>query len=127
RSFIGETQTGAFYPLNLLMGMFPRNAKGLLPVSLIEGFVIFHVFLASLFMYGLATHFGLNRFSAFVAGTTFAFSGSVGLRAFAQVNLFYASVWVPAVFWCYAKSLEGDQPFRQLLFANLAGLALALS
>jgi len=126
RSFIGETQTGAFYPLNLLMGMFRRNARGLLPASLIEGFVILHVFLASLFMYGLATHFGLNRFSAFVAGTTFAFSGSVGLRAFAQVNLFYASVWVPAVFWCYAKSLEADQPFRQLLFANLAGLALAL-
>ena len=103
RSFIGETQTGAFYPPNLLMGLFPRNAKGLLPVSLIEGFVILHAFLASLFMYGLATHFGLNRFSAFVAGITFAFGGSIGLRAFAQVNLFYASVWVPAVFWCYAN------------------------
>jgi len=127
RSFIGETQTGAFYPLNLLMGLFPRNAKGLLPVSLIEGFVILHAFLASLFMYGLATHFGLNRFSAFVAGTTFAFCGSIGLRAFAQVNLFYASVWVPAVFWCYAKSLEARELSRQVLFANLAGLALALS
>jgi len=127
RSFIGETQTGAFYPPNVLMGLLPRNAKGLLPVSLIEGFVILHAFLASLFMYGLATHFGLSRFSAFVAGTTFAFGGSIGLRAFAQVNLFYASVWVPAVFWCYAKSLGTHQPIRQLLFANLAGLALALS
>jgi membrane protein YfhO len=127
RSFIGEMQTGAFYPLNVLMGLLPRNAKGLLPVSLIEGFVILHAFLASLFMYGLATHFGLNRFSAFVAGTTFAFSGSVGLRAFAQVNLFYASVWVPAVFWCYAKSLQARELSRQVLFANLAGLALALS
>jgi hypothetical protein len=127
RSFIGETQTGAFYPPNVLMGLLPRNAKGLLPVSLIEGFVIFHAFLASLFMYGLARHFGLNRFSAFVAGTTFAFGGSIGLRAFAQVNLFYASVWVPAVFWCYAKSLGPHQPIRQVLFANLAGLALALS
>ena len=127
RSFIGETQTGAFYPLNLLMGLLPRNAKGLVPVSLIEGFVILHAFLASLFMYGLATHFGLNRFSGFVAGTTFAFCGSIGLRAFAQVNLFYASVWVPAVFWCYAKSLETQELSRQVLFANLAGLALALS
>ncbi len=127
RSFLGETQTGAFYPPNLLMGLFPRNAKGLLPVSLIEGFVILHAFLAAFFMYGLATHFGLNRFSAFVAGIAFAFGGSLGLRAFAQVNLFYASVWVPAVFWCYAKSLEAHQLFRQILFANLAGLALALS
>ena len=127
RSFIGETQTGAFYPLNLLMGLFPRNAKGLLPVSLIEGFVILHAFLAAFFMYGLATHFGLNRFSAFVAGIAFAFGGSLGLRAFAQVNLFYASVWVPAVFWCYAESLRAHHLFRQILFANLAGLALALS
>jgi membrane protein YfhO len=127
RSFIGETQTGAFYPVNLLMGMFPRNVRGLLPVSLIEGFVILHVFLASLFMYGLATHLGLNRFSAFVAGTSFAFCGSVGVRAFAQVNLFYASIWVPAVFWCYAKSLQAREQSRQILFANLAGLALALS
>ncbi len=127
RSFLGETQTGAFYPPNLLMGLFPRNAKGLLPVSLIEGFVILHAFLAAFFMYGLATHFGLNRFSGFVAGIAFAFGGSLGLRAFAQVNLFYASVWVPAVFWCYAESLRAHQLFRQILFANLAGLALALS
>ena len=127
RSFIGETQTGAFYPPNVLMGMLPRNAKGLLPVSLIEGFVILHAFLAALFMYGLAMHLGLNRFSAFVAGITFAFCGSVGLRAFAQVNLFYASVWIPVVFWCYAKSLGPHQPIRQVLFANLAGLALAVS
>jgi hypothetical protein len=127
RSFIGETQTGAFYPLSVLMGLFPRNAKGLLPVSVIEGFLILHVFLAAAFMYGLARHFGLTQFSAFVAGTTFAFSGSLSLRAFAQVNLFYASVWVPLIFWCYAKSLEPQQPARQILFSNLAGLALALS
>jgi hypothetical protein len=118
RSFIGETQTGAFYPPNVLMGLFPRNAKGLLPVSLIEGFVILHAFLAALFMYGLATHFGLSRFSAFVAGNTFAFGGSIGLRAFAQVNLFYASVWVPAVFWWYAKSLEAQEQSCQVVFAN---------
>jgi hypothetical protein len=69
----------------------------------------------------------LNRFSAFVAGTTFAFCGSVGLRAVAQVNLFYASVWIPAVFWLYAKSMGRQERIRQVLFANLAGLALALT
>jgi len=127
RSFIGEMQTGAFYPPNLLMGLLPRNARGLVPVSLIEGFVILHAFLAALFMYGLARHLGLSRFSAFVAGITFASCGSVGLRAFAQVNLFYASVWVPAVFWLHARSLRQCEPVRQILFANLAGLALALT
>ncbi|MCI0628414.1 MAG: YfhO family protein [Acidobacteria bacterium] len=127
RSFIGETQTGAFYPLNLLMGALPLNAKGLVPVSVIEGFIILHAFLASVFMYGLARHFGLSSFSSCVAGIVFAFSGSVGMRAFAQVNLFYGTVWVPAVFWCYARSLQAQRWKRQVLFANLAGLALALT
>ncbi len=127
RSFIGETQTGAFYPLNLLMAMLPRNARGLLPVSVIEGFLILHVILASLFMYGLARHFRLSPLGSCVAGLVFAYGGSVGLRASAQVNLFYASVWVPAIFWCYVKALEATETKRQVLFANLAGLALALS
>jgi len=127
RSFIGETQTGAFYPLNLLMGALPLNAKGQVPVSVIEGFIILHAFLASFFMYGLARHFGLSSFSSCVAGIVYAFSGSVGSRAFAQVNLFYATIWIPAVFWCYAKSLQVRSRKRQLLFANLGGLALALS
>ena len=64
-------------------------------------------------------------FSSCVAGIVYAFGGSVG--AFAQVNLFYATIWIPAVFWCYAQSLQVGSWKRQLLFANLAGLALALS
>jgi hypothetical protein len=127
RSFIGETQTGAFYPFNLLMAAFPLNARGLLPVSVIEGFIILHCFLASLFMYGLARHFQLSPFSACVAGIVFAYGGSVGMRTSAQVNLFYASIWVPAIFWSYSKSLQAEGWQRQLFFANLGGLALALS
>lgn len=127
RSFIGETQTGAFYPLNLLMALLPHNARGLLPVTVIEGFIILHAFLASLFMYGLARHLGVSPFSSCACGLVFAFSGSVGGRAPAQVNLFHACVWVPAVFWCYAKALQASETKKQILFANLAGLALALS
>jgi hypothetical protein len=126
RSFIGETQTGAFYPLNLLMGALPLNARGLVPVSVIEGFIILHAFLASVFMYLLGRHFGLSSFSSAVAGIVYAFGGSVGARAFAQVNLFYATIWIPAVFWCYARSLQAQTWSRQLLFANLGGLALGL-
>ena len=127
RPFIGETQTAAFYPLNLLMGYSPLNAQGLLPVSLIEGFIILHVFLAALFMYLLARHLGLSPFSAFVSGITFAYSGSVASRAFAQVNLFYASIWIPTVFLFYSKSLRSHSWNRRLLYSNLAGLSLALS
>jgi|GEM_PF-909878 len=127
RSFIAEAQTGAFYPVNLLMGSLPLNSRGLVPVLVIEGFIILHCFLASLLMYGLASHLGLPRFSACVAGIVFAYGGSIGQRASAQINLLYSSVWVPAIFLFYSKSLQAKQRSRQILFANLAGLCLALT
>jgi hypothetical protein len=127
RSFIGEAQTGAFYPVNILMGFLPLNARGLTPALVIEGFIILHCFLASLLMYCLATHLGLSRFSACIAGIVFAYGGSIGMRASAQINLLYSSVWLPAIFLFYSKSLQAKQRSRQILFANLAGLCLALS
>ena len=126
RFFIGETQTGVFYPLNLLMGFFPLNHKGALPVSIIEYFAILHCFLASLLTYFLARELGLTRFSAFVSGIVFAYSGSIGGRAFSQINLLDSSVWVPAVFLFYSKSLRSTTLIQQFLYINLAGLSLAL-
>ena len=37
RPFGGEMQSGIFYPFNLLLGLVPLNAKGQIPVSVIEG------------------------------------------------------------------------------------------
>jgi hypothetical protein len=126
RFFVGETQTGAFYPLNLLMGLFPLNQKGVLPISVIEGFIILHCFLASLLTYFLALELGLSRFSAFVAGLVFAYSGSVGWRTYAQTNILYSCVWIPSVFLFYSKSLRSSRWSDQLRYINLAGLSLAL-
>jgi hypothetical protein len=126
RSFVGEAQTGAFYPLNVGMGLLPLNARGLLPVSVIEGFLVFHCFLASLFTYFLARHLRLPRFSAFVSGVVFAYSGSIGVRAFGQINVLYSATWLPVVFLCYLKSLQAMTWRRRLFLANLSGLALAL-
>src|SRR5262245_49157924 len=127
KSFIGEAQTGVFYPVNLLMGLLPLNSKGLVPVLVIEGFIILHCFLASLLMYGLATHLGLPRFSACVAGIVFAYGGFLRPRASAQLYLRFSSVSVPAIFFFYSKSLQAKQRSRQIFFANLAGLCLALT
>ena len=127
RSFIGETQTGAFYPLNLFMGLLPLNRNGLVPVSVIEGFVILHCFLGSLFMYCLSCYLGLSRFSALVSGIVFGYCGSIGLRASAQINLLCSSIWVPAIFLFCFKALCQEHWSRRILFANLGGLCLALS
>jgi Bacterial membrane protein YfhO len=125
RCFVGEPNTGAFYPLNWLMGVLPLNRLGLLPVAVIDGFVLFHCFLASALMYGLARHLGLRQAGAFIAAVVWACSGSVASRAFAQLNIFFASIWVPAVFLFLSKSLRSTGLRDQILYSNLAGLFLA--
>ncbi|MFN8008124.1 MAG: hypothetical protein U0V70_14090 [Terriglobia bacterium] len=127
RSFIGEAQTGAFYPLNLVQGSLKLNSKGLRSTQLIENFIIFHCFLGSLFMFLLCRHLKLSPFSSFVAAVIFCYSGSIGMRAAAQVNLLNSSIWLPAIFLCYLKCLEEKSLSRQILYANLAGLCLAMS
>ena len=104
----------------------PLNAKGLVPVSVIEGFLILHCILASYLLYLLGRQLGIRPFSACVAALIFAYSGSIGMRAFGAAGLFYASLWVPAVFLFFAKSLQATKRSRRLLYANLAGLSLAL-
>ncbi len=126
RPFGGEMQSGIFYPFNLLLGLVPLNAKGHIPVSVIEGFLILHCIIASFLLYLLGRQLGIRPYSSLVAALIFAYSGSIGMRAFGAASLFYASVWVPAVFLFYAKSLQATKPIRQILYANLAGLGLAL-
>ena len=126
RPFGGEMQSGIFYPFHFLLGLVPLNAKGLIPVSVIEGFLILHCIIASYLLYLLGRQLGIRPFSSFVAALIFAYSGSIGMRAFGAASLFYASVWVPAVFLFYAKSLQSIRRSRQILYANLAGLSLAL-
>ncbi len=127
RPFAGEMQPGIFYPPNLLLGLVPLNPNGLIPVSVIEGFLILHCIIASFLFYLLGRHLGLRPFSSCVAAVIFAYSGSIGMRVVSAASLFYASVWVPAVFLFYAKSLQTIKPSRRILHANLAGLCLALS
>lgn len=125
RLYIGESTAGPFYPLNLLVALLPLNGQGLLRDANIGYFVVFHFFLASLLTYFLARHLGLSRFSAMLSGIVFAYSGSLSLRFFAQINLFAASIWIPGVFLFFSKSLRAPRLRQQLLFANLGGLMLA--
>jgi hypothetical protein len=126
RLFIGEPTAGAFYPFNLLLVLLPLNSRGLAPAWGLEYMVVIHFFLASWFTYLLARHMGFGRFGSLVAGITFAYSGSLSLRYFAHITVFTASIWIPAAFLCYSKSLRVIGFEAQVLWANLGGLALAL-
>ena len=126
RSFGGEMQTGIFYPFNLVLGLIPLNSRGLIPISVVEGFIILHCIISSGLMYLLARQFGLNHFSSFISGLIFAYSGSIGWRSFGQPNLLYSSIWIPAVLLFFIKSLQPAGMFRRIFYANIAGLFLGL-
>jgi hypothetical protein len=127
RTFIGEIQTGVFYPLNMLLALLPLNHSGLLSSSLIERFVALHLFLAGLGIYFLGRHLRLSPFASFVAGVTYAFSGSLASRSFGQINVFFGAVWIPWVFYFALRAFQSSQWMKILLYSNVAGLFLALT
>ena len=126
RLFIGEPTTGVFYPLNLLFALFPLRANGLQPGWVLEYLVVVHFLIAAALMYLLARHLRFQRFGAAVAALTFTFCGSLSFRATSQISIFTASVWLPGVFWAYSLALGAKSLRKQVVFANLGGLALAL-
>jgi len=127
RSFVGELQTGAFYPPSLALSLLPRDELSLLPVIYIHWFLLVHLVVACLLTYKLATDLGMGRIGALIAGLTFAFSGSIANRAFAQANLFCSAVWTPGIVLFYLRALRAKTLRGQILNANLTGLLLALS
>jgi len=127
RPFLGEAQTGVYYPFNLAMAALPLDRRGLLSTSYITVFVLLHCFLASLFTFLLGRRLHMPPFSSAVAAMAYTYSGSVARRSFAQINIFYGTVWIPAVFLFYFAALAARGRSKQILLANLAGFCLALS
>src|SRR6266481_5331838 len=62
RSFAGEMQTAAFYPLNFLLALFPFNHAGVLSPQLYNSFFVLGHFLGACFMFALVRELGLQRF-----------------------------------------------------------------
>jgi hypothetical protein len=63
-SFAGEMQTAAFYPLHLLLALFPPGSSGFSPQLYHLWFVFAH-FLGACFMFALVRELGLSRFAAY--------------------------------------------------------------
>jgi len=120
-SFIGEIQTGVFYPPNLILAL----ASAGLPISSvqIESLLIIHVFMASLFTYALARYLGLGVLPSLVSGVAFAFGGVVIDRIQAQTNIFLGLVWLPLALLC----LEAGINKRSVALSAGSGLSLALA
>ena len=124
-SFVGEMQTAAFYPLHLVLALFPSNGYGLLSTRLFHLYFVFTHLLAAYFMFALIRELGLERFPALLAGLIYSLGGFVGAAPWP--HLLESAVWLPVQFLLTLRALQTHAIRRSLTYAALAGLALGLS
>jgi hypothetical protein len=125
RSFIGEMQTAAFYPLHLILLLVPFNHDGVFSPQLYHQWFAFAHFLGACFMFALVREFGLSRFSAIVAGLCFSCSGFVARAEWP--HMFESAIWLPLILLFLLRAIRADEVRRLALWASLSGLCLGLS
>jgi hypothetical protein len=125
RSFVGEMQTGLFYPLKLVLYYWPLKPGQPLSERLFHiVFVLAHL-LAAAFMFLLAEELGLAAFPAFVAAICFGLGGFVGKSMWP--DMVDSAIWLPLIFLCLLRALRAEARPEGAAWAGLAGLALGLS
>jgi len=125
-SFIGEMQTSAFSPLNLLLLLLPSNkASGLLSLGSYHYFIAFLQFLGLVFMYLLARDLRLSRVSSLLAGICFGFGGFVACAAWPDMT--QSAIWLPVVLLFLLRALRSVRLPEVLLNGALGGLAMGMA
>ncbi|MGA2433718.1 MAG: YfhO family protein [Bryobacteraceae bacterium] len=125
RSFPGEMQTAAFYPLNFLLLLFPFDHAGVFSLWSYHIWYAFAHFLGACFMYALARELGLRRFAAIVAGLCFSLGGFV--EGSGWPHMLHSSIWLPLIFLFLVRAMRADSLRRVLLYSSLSGIFLGLA
>jgi hypothetical protein len=118
-TFIGEAQTGVFYPLNLALA-FVAGSDLSLPG--IQALLVLHVLLAGVLQFALLRVLGAGNAGALAAAMAFAGGGFLFSRLGGQTNIFISAVWLPLAFLLFHLALH-----RSRWFAAAAGGVVALS
>lgn len=121
-SFVGETQTGVFYPVNILWLLAFGSANGI-GVRALDMLVVFQFLVGSVGFYALARSFGVSRWPAAIAGIVFVYTGPVDGRATGQTAIFFGLTLVPWALFFAHRQLETTR----LRFAVGAGAAIGLA
>lgn len=125
RSFAGEMQTAAFYPLNLLLALFPFNHAGALSPQLYNYFFALGHFLGACFMFALVRELGLRRYSAMIAGISFSLGGFVARMSWP--HMLESSIWLPLIFLFLLRACKAHTMPQSWLQASLSGLSLGMA
>lgn len=114
--FLGDTQSGMFYPFTLLFYLFPIN--------LVFGYAfILDFFLIGFFTYLFARIIGLQKFSSLVSGISMMLGGTFTLLIY-EGHLFIADtiIWFPLILVLYELALIK----KKIIFGIIAGIPLSL-
>jgi len=116
--FVADNQSGLFYPVNLLaFALFGEPSYGVM-----EGLVVFHVWLAGAGLFSLARGLGLRRSAALVGGVAFALS-DLFVTHVGNLNLNATAAWLPWLLLLTQRALTRGS----LGWAAGAGAVLAVA
>jgi hypothetical protein len=124
-SFPGEMQTGAFYPLYLLLLLLPLNPDGLLSSMQYNCVILSTHVLAALFMFALARELKLSHFASFVAGFCFSVGSFTGRVTWP--HMLGSSIWLPLIFLYLLRALKASEAKGRVTYSLLSGCFLGLS
>jgi len=103
--FVADNQSGVFYPVNLLaFALFGEPSYGVM-----EGLVVFHVWLAGAGLFGLARGLGLRRPAALCGGMAFALS-DLFVTHIGNLNLNATAAWLPLFLLLTHRALVRGEP-----------------
>jgi len=125
RSFVGEMQTGPFYPLKFIVYLWPFDRSGLVSLQLLHSFFVLAHVLAAFFMFFLAQELSLRPFPAFVAAVCFSLGGF--LARVDWPDMLDSAIWLPLILLLLNRALRAGGTARGLMYACLSGLALGLA
>lgn len=126
RTHLGEMQTGVFYPLKLLLYLWPLDNAGLLSERLYLQYHVLARLLAACFMFLLARELGVrNAFGAFIAGLCFGVGGFVGNAG--GLQLLDSAIWLPLVLLFFLRALRAGATGAGAVNAGLSGVFLGLT
>jgi hypothetical protein len=124
-SFAGEMQTAAFYPLHLVLALFPLTRNSVLSPYLYHAWWAGAHLLGACFLFLLAREFGLSRFASFVAGICFSLGGFVARMGWP--HMLESSIWLPLIVLAFLRALRAGDIRRLVRNASLGGMALGMS
>jgi hypothetical protein len=118
--FLGQV-TGAAYPANWLLAVFPFR-EGKLSVTVMHWYFVLIHFQAALFCYFLCREWKRSQAASVLGGLVFSLGGFMGHTEWPQI--LNGAVWLPLIFLFLFRALRGQ---RALFSAAMSGALLGVT